>query len=115
MLDKAVDSATEGLTKAEAAQVSAERWVLESPEGANVSFIKQFQAKFQAQPDLFAAQGYLSVFLVAAAVEDACSNDPADVLAGLTQVGQTASPMGQFTFTRDREARHPVALLGQPE
>ncbi len=66
------------------------------------SFVKKYQEAYKADPDQFAADGYDSIYVIAAAVEKAGSTDKADVIAAMTQI-EVDGLTGYMTFSEDGE------------
>jgi len=86
-------------------------WHVETPESINSAFVVDFEEAYGEEPTIEAAYGYTSVLLVARAVEGACSNERADVIAGLAETKEASSVFGRFSFTRNGEPTHPTRLL----
>jgi branched-chain amino acid transport system substrate-binding protein len=71
-----------------------------STNAASQKFIKAFQAKYNAAPDVYAADGYDQIYLVARALKAAGSTDPAAVQTALqaeTKKGYEGA-QGKVTF-----------------
>ncbi len=85
------------------------------PEGATgktLDFIKRYQEKYGELPDMFAAQGYDAVMLIADAIAAAGSDDPAEFKETLKQTADWQGVSGTITFGPDREPiKSPVYLL----
>ena len=86
-------------------------WDPVSIDPINERFVAAFEDKFGAEPDVDAALGYAAVILVAGAVEEACSNDRAEVLKGLMETRDASSPLGRVSFTRTRDVIHPSVVV----
>ncbi len=80
----------------------------ESPE--NATFLKAFKAKNGGDPDQFAAQAYTGLILVDDAVRAKCSAKPADVRDGLAGLSDIKTPLGSFSFDKQREPQHPAVV-----
>ncbi|MDQ6524893.1 ABC transporter substrate-binding protein [Nocardioides sp. LHD-245] len=65
-------------------------------EGAE--FAAAYEEEYGAAPDMFAAQGYTAMWLVATAIRDAGSGDPAKVAAALAEVEEQVSVYGSLTY-----------------
>ena len=77
-------------------------WFIGKPDAKNQAFVKAFQAKYNKDPDQFAAQAYDCMFIVAQALDRAGAADSAKIEAAL---GKTSydGVMGPFTFTTGRD------------
>jgi len=65
---------------------------------------------YGSAPDQFAAQSYTAVWLFAQAILSANSSNPEDIRNALADINNFATPLGQFSFTDDREPLHPSAV-----
>ena len=77
-------------------------WFIDKPDEANKKFVAAYKAKYNQDPDQFAAQAYDTLFLVAGAIKAAVGDDPRkirDALAKATYSGV----MGSFSFTDNRD------------
>jgi ABC-type branched-subunit amino acid transport system substrate-binding protein len=86
-------------------------WHVKTPESINLAFVTAFEEAYGEEPRIEAAYGYTSVLLVARAVEDACSNERAEVIAGLGDTREAPSVFGRFSLGRNGEPMHPMWLL----
>lgn len=86
---------------------------LDNAEGATKDFIEKYQAKNNgALPDMFAAQGYDAVMLVADAIKAANSEDPRVFREKLAQTKDWSGVTGTITMDASREPiKSPVYLL----
>ncbi len=66
------------------------------------AFVKEYQTKFNATPDQFAADGYDTVYVFKAALEKAASIESADLIAAMTQISVDGIT-GDVTFSADGE------------
>jgi branched-chain amino acid transport system substrate-binding protein len=66
------------------------------------AFVTKYNEKFNAIPDQFAADGYDSVYVIAAALEKAASTESADLIAAMTQINVDGLT-GSMTFNADGE------------
>lgn len=62
-------------------------------------FAASYEEAYGAAPDMFAAQGYTAMWLLATGLRDASSTDPADVGAALAEVTEQDSVYGALTYT----------------
>lgn len=81
-----------------------------SPETAK--FINDYKAKYKEDPDMFSAQYYDAVMILAKAMEDAKSADPKVFKDQLAKLKDYPGVSGNTTFRADREPlKSPVCLL----
>jgi branched-chain amino acid transport system substrate-binding protein len=73
---------------------------------ASRRFVSAYTAKYGAAPDLFAAQGYSSVYLLVDAVKRAGSTDPAALRDALAATSGVETPLGDISMSGHREAEH---------
>jgi branched-chain amino acid transport system substrate-binding protein len=66
------------------------------------NFVTKYKAAYNATPDQFAADGYDSIYVIAAAMEKAGSTKSADLIAAMTQI-KVDGLTGSMTFTADGE------------
>ena len=65
-------------------------------------FVKKYNDAYKATPDQFAADGYDSIYVIAAAMEKAASTESADLIAAMTQI-EVSGLTGDMTFTENGE------------
>ncbi|HZJ84747.1 MAG TPA: ABC transporter substrate-binding protein [Syntrophomonadaceae bacterium] len=81
-----------------------------SPETAE--FLDKYRAKFNEEPDMFSAQYYDAVMILAKAMEDAASDDPTVFRDELAKLKDYPGVSGNTTFREDREPiKSPVCLI----
>lgn len=81
-----------------------------SPETAE--FLEKYRAKFNEDPDMFSAQYYDAVMILAKAMEDAGSADPKVFRNELAKLKDYPGVSGNTTFREDREPiKSPVCLI----
>ncbi len=84
----------------------------EQPTATTEQFIQNFRSKHNENPDLFSAQGYDAVMLIAEAIRKANSADPRDFHKTLAQTKNFDGVSGVTTFRENREPiKSPVYLL----
>ncbi|RIK45986.1 MAG: ABC transporter substrate-binding protein [Chloroflexi bacterium] len=71
--------------------------------GNSAAFIAAFRARFNHDPDQFAAQAYTAMYVLADAARRAASSEPADLVAALAATRDVPSPLGDFSFDAQRE------------
>jgi ABC-type branched-subunit amino acid transport system substrate-binding protein len=86
-------------------------WYVDVPESINAAFVVDFEEAYGERPTIDAAYGYTSVLLIARTVEEACSNERSDVIAGLADTKDVPSVFGRFSLNAKGEPSHPMYLL----
>ncbi len=77
----------------------------------NKKFIEAYKAKYNADPDQFAAQAYSGVYIIADAMKAAGPNvDRKTLRDALANVRDVKTPLGPFKFTSGRDADHPPVI-----
>ena len=76
-------------------------WFIGKADPANQAFVAAFRAKYNRDPDQFAAQAYDTLFILAAAIAHAGNADPARIRNGLLRTDY-AGVMGPFRFDARR-------------
>ncbi len=74
------------------------------------AFVRAFRERFGEAPSAFAAQGYASVEIAAAAARAGGGSAPSRIQAGLSRLGTVETVLGPLRFSRGREARYPAAV-----
>ena len=86
-------------------------WNSASTNPKSVDFIKNFKAKYNADPDQFAAQAYAGVYILAEGMKQGKSATDRKMLRdGLAQVKGLDTTLGTFSFNNDRDAEHPAVV-----
>lgn len=92
--------------------ISGAAWFIGSPVPANQVFVEAYRAKYNADPDQFAAQAYTAAWVLAEAIKNAGSGDPNAIREALTKTSNFATPLGDFSFDANRDPVHtPVVLI----
>lgn len=73
-----------------------------STDSKTADFVKKYEDKYKATPDQFAADGYDSIYVIAAAMEKAGSTESAKLIAAMTQI-QVDGLTGSMTFNANGE------------
>lgn len=71
-------------------------------DSKTADFVKKYEGKYKATPDQFAADGYDSIYVIAAALEKAGSTESAKLIAAMTQI-QVDGLTGSMTFNANGE------------
>ena len=89
-------------------------WVntIDTPE--NRAFVQNYRAAYGAKPDIWAAQSYATVYVLAKAITDARSTDAAAIRDALANITDLDTVLGKFSFDTVGDAVYdPVALIVQ--
>ena len=89
-------------------------WISTADTPGNQAFVQNYRAAYGAEPDIWAAQSYATVYILAKAIADAQSADPnaiRDVLANITDFDTI---LGKFSFNAVGDAVYdPIVLIVQ--
>jgi branched-chain amino acid transport system substrate-binding protein len=77
-------------------------WFVGKSDPASQKFVDAYKAKYNMEPDQFAAQAYDTLFIVAKAMNDAGAAEPEKIKDALGKVKYTGV-MGPFAFTANRD------------
>ena len=100
----------DGAKAAEGVIVGA-AWHQSSTNPKSQAFVKNYKAKYNADPDQFAAQAYAGTYIVAEAIKRAGADPTRDgVKKGFGEVKKLPTALGDFSFTAARDADHPPVV-----
>jgi branched-chain amino acid transport system substrate-binding protein len=85
-------------------------WNSSSDNPENQAFLEAFEAKYDAQPDQFAAQAYTGLMLVDHAVRAGCSADREAIKEALGELENIPTVLGEFSIDENRDAVHPAVV-----
>ncbi len=86
-------------------------WNSASSNPLSQKFMTNYKAKYQSDPDQFAAQAYTGVYILADALKKGGSVSDRNALRdGLGQVKGLDTVLGNFSFTPDRDANHAAVV-----
>ncbi len=89
-------------------------WVNTAEAPGNQAFIQSYRAKYGIEPNIWAAQSYASVYLLAEAIADAQSTDAAAIRDALARVSDLDTILGSFSFDAVGDAVYnPIVLIVQ--
>lgn len=84
----------------------------DKPSPETEKFLKAYRAKYKEDPDMFSAQYYDAVMILAKAMTDANSTDPSVFKDELAKLKDYPGVSGNTTFRADREPiKSPVCLI----
>ena len=81
-------------------------WNSASDNEQNVKFIEDYTAKFDAAPDQFSAQAYAGLQIIDHAVRAECSGEREDIKAGLGNITDVPTVLGDVSLNENRDAVH---------
>jgi branched-chain amino acid transport system substrate-binding protein len=85
-------------------------WNSASTNPKSQDFLKNFKAKFNQDPDQFAAQSYAGVYILAEAIKNAKSTERPAVRDALAKIRDLDTVLGTFSFNEKRDAVHPAVV-----
>jgi branched-chain amino acid transport system substrate-binding protein len=85
--------------------ISGAAWFISAENTANQNFVKAYNAKYNANPDQFAAQAYAGVYILATAIKNAGKADSASIRDAMAKLKDVDTVLGKFSFN---ESRNPV-------
>jgi branched-chain amino acid transport system substrate-binding protein len=85
-------------------------WNSSSDNPENQAFLEAFEAKYDGQPDQFAAQAYTGLKLVDEAVRAGCSADRDAIKEALGELENVPTVLGEFSIDENRDAVHPAVV-----
>jgi len=85
-------------------------WNSSSDNPENVAFLEDFEAKYDAQPDQFAAQAYAGLMLIDQAVRANCAADHESLKSALGELENVPTVLGEFSIDENRDADHPAVV-----
>ncbi len=89
-------------------------WVNTANTPRNQAFIQSYSAKYGINPNIWAAQSYASVYILARAIADAQSIDPTAIRDALANITDLDTILGKFSFDAIGDAVYdPVVLIVQ--
>ncbi len=78
----------------------------------NQAFVQHYQAKYGMEPDAWAAQSYATLYILAEAMKNAQSTEPAAIRDALAQTMNLPTILGDFSFDPNGEAVYdPIVLI----
>ena len=89
-------------------------WNSSSDNPENAAFLEDFEAKYDAQPDQFAAQAYAGLMLVDEAVRAGCSADREDHQGGPRRARERPDRARRVLHRREPGRRPPGRRAGRP-
>ena len=81
----------------------------DSPE--NQAFVKNYSATYGMEPNVFAAASYVTVYILAEAIQNAQSTDSVSVRDALSNIMDFDTVFGKFSFNADGDAVYAPGVL----
>ncbi len=89
-------------------------WVNTANTPKNQAFVQNYRVAYGVEPDIWAAQSYASVYILAKAIVDAQSTDPTAIRDALANITDIDTVLGKFSFDVVGDAIYdPIALIVQ--
>ena len=89
-------------------------WVNTTDTPENQAFVQNYRAAYGVEPDIWAAQSYATVYVLAKAIADAQSVDATAIRDALANITDLDTVLGKFSFDTVGDAVYdPVALIVQ--
>ena len=87
-------------------------WVNTVDTPGNQVFIQNYRTKYGIEPNIWAAQSYASVYILAKAIADAQSADSTSIRNALANITDFDTILGKFSFNAVGDAVYdPVVLI----
>ncbi len=87
-------------------------WNKGSTEKASQDFVAAYKAKYNADPDQFAAQSYTGLLVLAEAMKKSGNpNDHAALKKALEGISGLTTPLGSFSFTPEHDVKQTVYVM----
>jgi len=87
-------------------------WMSTADTPGNQAFIQNYQAAYGIEPDIWAAQAYATVYILAKAIADAQSADPSAIRDALANITDFDTILGKFSFNNVGDAVYdPIILI----
>jgi len=90
--------------------ISGAAWFISGDAPGNQDFVKAYRAKYNNDPDQFAAQAYAGVYLLANGFKTAGATDSKSLRDGLAKLRNVDTILGKFSFNESRDAVHTPIL-----
>ena len=84
--------------------ISFAGWISSADTPGNQAFVQKYRATYGSEPNAWTAQSYAAVYIVAAAIKEAQSTDPAAIRDALANTKDFETVLGAFSFNADGDA-----------
>lgn len=92
--------------KAAEGAISGAAWFISANNPGNQEFVAAYKAKYNSDPDQFAAQTFAGFYILANAIKTAGSADSTAIRDALAKTKDLDTVLGKFSFTDAREPVH---------
>ena len=87
-------------------------WISTADTPGNQAFVQNYQSAYGIEPDVWAAQSYATVYILAKAIADAQSADPSAIRDALANITDFDTILGKFSFNDVGDAVYdPIVLI----
>ena len=87
-------------------------WISTADTPGNQAFVQNYRAAYGIGPDIWAAQSYATVYILAKAIADAQSADPSAIRDALANIADFDTILGKFSFNDVGDAVYdPIVLI----
>ena len=87
-------------------------WISTADTPGNQAFVQNYQSAYGIEPDVWAAQAYTTVYILAKAIADAQSADPSAIRDALANITDFDTILGKFSFNDVGDAVYdPIVLI----
>ncbi len=101
---QAAGPAAEGL-------LTASPWDIRTATPENRAFVQSYRAKYDIEPNTWAAQAYATLYILAEAMMNAQSTDSLAIRDALANIIDFDTVLGQFSFNADGDAVYDLIIL----
>ncbi len=87
-------------------------WISTADTPGNQAFVQNYRAAYGIEPDIWAAQAYATVYILAKAIADAQSTDATAIRDALANISDLDTILGKFSFDAVGDAVYdPIVLI----
>ena len=87
-------------------------WISTAETPGNQAFVQNYRAAYGVEPDVWAAQAYATVYILAKAIADAQSTDATAIRDALANISDLDTILGKFSFDAVGDAVYdPIVLI----
>ena len=86
-------------------------WISSADTPGNQAFVQNYQAKYGAEPNPWAAQSYAALYILAEAIANAQSADAIAIRDALANIKDFDTVLGQFSFNTIGDAVYDLMVL----
>ncbi len=86
-------------------------WISTADTPGNQTFVQNYQAKYGAEPNPWAAQSYAALYILAEAIANAQSTDATAIREALANIKKFDTVLGQFSFNPVGDAVYDLMVL----